>query len=76
MLSVLLTELALSGATVLVITEIDFKTSGASCCRMQSSELGLLPELGLRNYCIVRVILRDAVGFLHLTLAIGGLQSW
>eukprot|EP00959_Pyramimonas_sp_CCMP1952_P057892 1208365-Pyramimonas_sp.AAC.1 len=37
------------------------ETSGASDCRIQSSELGLLPKLGLRNYCIVRVILRGAV---------------
>eukprot|EP00959_Pyramimonas_sp_CCMP1952_P149182 3121562-Pyramimonas_sp.AAC.1 len=60
------------GATVLVITEIDLETSGASAGRIQSSELGLLPESGLRNYCIVRVILRGAVGFLHLTRAVGG----
>eukprot|EP00959_Pyramimonas_sp_CCMP1952_P053937 1128055-Pyramimonas_sp.AAC.1 len=46
------TQLALRGATVLVVTGIDFKTSGASVCRIQSSELGLLLELGLRLlYC-------------------------
>eukprot|EP00959_Pyramimonas_sp_CCMP1952_P309883 6484640-Pyramimonas_sp.AAC.1 len=33
--------------------------------RLSNPELGtgLLPELGLRDYCIVRVILRGAVGF-------------
>eukprot|EP00959_Pyramimonas_sp_CCMP1952_P325291 6808794-Pyramimonas_sp.AAC.1 len=37
-------------ATGLVIRETDSETSGASACRIQSSELGLLPELGPRNY--------------------------
>eukprot|EP00959_Pyramimonas_sp_CCMP1952_P186879 3907801-Pyramimonas_sp.AAC.1 len=48
------------------------KTSGASVCRIQSSELGLLPELGPQHYCIVRVILGGAVGLLHLTRLVGG----
>ncbi len=34
----------------MVITGIDSETSGASVCRIQSSALGLLPELGPRNY--------------------------
>eukprot|EP00959_Pyramimonas_sp_CCMP1952_P427956 8962481-Pyramimonas_sp.AAC.1 len=38
------------GATELVLTGIDSETSVASAYRIQSSELGLLPELGPRNY--------------------------
>eukprot|EP00959_Pyramimonas_sp_CCMP1952_P450584 9434239-Pyramimonas_sp.AAC.1 len=35
--------------------------------RLSNPELGTrsAAEFGLRNYCIVRVILRGAVGFLH-----------
>ncbi len=38
---------------MLLGTAIDLKTSGASACGSQSSELGLLPELGPRtcSYC-------------------------
>eukprot|EP00959_Pyramimonas_sp_CCMP1952_P458773 9477184-Pyramimonas_sp.AAC.1 len=43
-------KLSTRGAAGLVVTEIDLETSAASACRIQSSELGLLPELGLRNY--------------------------
>eukprot|EP00959_Pyramimonas_sp_CCMP1952_P159912 3344577-Pyramimonas_sp.AAC.1 len=38
------------GATGLVITKIDSERSGASACRMQRSEIGLLLELGPQNY--------------------------
>eukprot|EP00959_Pyramimonas_sp_CCMP1952_P313164 6555146-Pyramimonas_sp.AAC.1 len=40
-------------ATVLAVTAIHLKTSGSFACRIQSSELGLLPELGPHNhsYC-------------------------
>eukprot|EP00959_Pyramimonas_sp_CCMP1952_P360789 7556093-Pyramimonas_sp.AAC.1 len=38
-------------------------------------ETRLLPRLGSRSYCIVRVILRRVVGFLHLTWAVRGLQG-
>jgi hypothetical protein len=55
---------------VLQVTYIDLHTSGASFGRFQSSELGLLLELGSQNYYIIRV---DTVGFLHLTRAVGGL---
>eukprot|EP00959_Pyramimonas_sp_CCMP1952_P381812 8000828-Pyramimonas_sp.AAC.1 len=41
--------------------------------RNADSELGLSPELGPRR--IVRVILRGAVGFVHLTRLQGGLQA-
>eukprot|EP00959_Pyramimonas_sp_CCMP1952_P270832 5661894-Pyramimonas_sp.AAC.1 len=34
----------------MAVTGIDLKTSGASTCRVQSSELGLLSELGQQNY--------------------------
>eukprot|EP00959_Pyramimonas_sp_CCMP1952_P102617 2146555-Pyramimonas_sp.AAC.1 len=37
-------------AAWLVITRIDSETSGASVFRIQSFELCLLPELGLRKY--------------------------
>eukprot|EP00959_Pyramimonas_sp_CCMP1952_P328181 6870913-Pyramimonas_sp.AAC.1 len=37
-------------ATVLEVTGIDLETSDASACRIHSSELGLLPDLSLRNY--------------------------
>eukprot|EP00959_Pyramimonas_sp_CCMP1952_P468448 9493274-Pyramimonas_sp.AAC.1 len=37
-------------ATGLVLTEIDSETSGAPACRIQSSELGVLPELASQNY--------------------------
>ncbi len=57
---------------MLRVTDIDFHTSGASVRRFQSSELGLLLELGPRNYSIIRV---DTVGFLHLTRALGELQG-
>eukprot|EP00959_Pyramimonas_sp_CCMP1952_P074995 1567211-Pyramimonas_sp.AAC.1 len=37
----------------MAVTGIDLKTSGASACRIQGSEIGLLPELGQQNcsYC-------------------------
>ena len=60
---------------MLRVIEIDFHTSGAFVNRFESSELGLLLETGLRNYYYIRVILRDAVGVLHLTRAVGGLQG-
>eukprot|EP00959_Pyramimonas_sp_CCMP1952_P196438 4107227-Pyramimonas_sp.AAC.1 len=43
--------------------------------RIESSELCLLPELGPRRNCIVRVIFRSAVDFLHLTGAVGGCRA-
>eukprot|EP00959_Pyramimonas_sp_CCMP1952_P188507 3942415-Pyramimonas_sp.AAC.1 len=36
--------------TELTVTEIDWESSGAFVCRIESAELGLLPELGPRNY--------------------------
>eukprot|EP00959_Pyramimonas_sp_CCMP1952_P084794 1773236-Pyramimonas_sp.AAC.1 len=60
------------GATVLVVTGIDLKTSDASAFAIQSSEFGLLPESGLRNYYIVP---ERCCRFLHLTRAVGGLQG-
>eukprot|EP00959_Pyramimonas_sp_CCMP1952_P070387 1469913-Pyramimonas_sp.AAC.1 len=41
---------ALRVATGLVITETNSQTSGASACRMQRSELGLLLKLDPQNY--------------------------
>eukprot|EP00959_Pyramimonas_sp_CCMP1952_P403521 8455625-Pyramimonas_sp.AAC.1 len=39
-------------AIVLMVTAIDLDTSGASACGIQSSEIGLLPELGRNcSYC-------------------------
>eukprot|EP00959_Pyramimonas_sp_CCMP1952_P207111 4332519-Pyramimonas_sp.AAC.1 len=37
------------GATGLLLTGIDSETLGASFCEIQSSELGVLPELGPQN---------------------------
>eukprot|EP00959_Pyramimonas_sp_CCMP1952_P273730 5721506-Pyramimonas_sp.AAC.1 len=34
----------------MVVTRSDLESLSASACRIQSSELGLLPELGPRNY--------------------------
>ncbi len=45
----------LGPAPVLRVTYIDFHTSGACVGRFQSSELGLLLELGSQNYYIIRV---------------------
>ena len=50
----------------------NFETSGASVRRTESSELGLLLERDPRNCCIIRVMLRDTLGFLHLTQAVWG----
>ena len=61
---------------MLRVIEIDLHTSDAFVGRFESSELDLLLEADSRNYCIIRVILRDALGFLHLTRAVGGLQGW
>ena len=57
---------------MLLITGIDFETSGASVRRTESSKLGLLLERDPRNCCIIRVILRGTLGFLHLTQAVWG----
>ena len=57
---------------MLLVTGIDFETSGASVRRTESSELGLLLERDPRNCCIIRVILRGTLGFLHLTQAAWG----
>ena len=57
---------------MLLVTEIDFETSGASVRRTDRSKLGLLLEQNLRNCCIIRVILRGTLGFLHLTQAVWG----
>ena len=58
---------------MLQVACIDLHTSGTSFGRFQSSELGLLLELGSQNYYIIRI---DTVGFLHLTRAVGELQGW
>ena len=60
---------------MLRVIEVDLHTLGAFVGRFESSELGLLLETGLQNYYIIRVILRDAVGFLHLTRAVGRLHG-
>ena len=57
---------------MLLVTGIDFETPGASVRRTESSELGLLLERDPRNCCIIRVILRGTLGFLHLTQAVWG----
>ena len=57
---------------MLLVTGIDFETSGASVRRTESSELGLLLERDSQNCCIIRVILRGTLGFLHLTQAVWG----
>eukprot|EP00959_Pyramimonas_sp_CCMP1952_P250396 5233646-Pyramimonas_sp.AAC.1 len=60
----------------MTISGIDSETSGAPARQMQSSELGVLPELGLRNYSYSSSHLERCCRFLHPTRAVRGLQGW